>query len=92
MGKIQKELYEIKELLLKASSEKKTVLTLEEAVLYLHVSKSCMYKMTRENKISHSKPNGKLIYFEKCDLDKWALKNKILSDEELSKSLNSDIS
>ena len=45
------------------------------AAEYLGISKSFLYKLTYSNKITHSKPSGKLIYFQKSDLDKWAFGN-----------------
>ena len=54
----------------------KNTLTLEEACLYLGIKPSFMYKMTSKRMIPHSVPNGKLIYFERAELDNWALQNK----------------
>jgi len=34
-----------------------------------------MYKLTCAGKIPHSKPRGKLIYFEKKQLNSWLLGN-----------------
>ena len=43
----------------------KEVLTLEEAALFMGVTKSSLYKMTHEQTIPYYKPNGKMVYFEK---------------------------
>ncbi len=54
----------------------KCIFTLIEASEYLGISKSTLYKLTSQRKIPFHKPNGKLIYFQKSDLDNWALKNR----------------
>ena len=47
----------------------KEVLSLEEASIYLDISRSTLYKMTSAKQIPHYKPNGKLVYFEKSELN-----------------------
>lgn len=54
----------------------KEIMSFNEAVSYLDVSKSFLYKLTSTNKISFSKPNNKLIYFQRVDLDNWMLQNR----------------
>ncbi len=54
----------------------KEILSFKEAVAYLDVSKSYLYKLTSTNKISFYKPNNKLIYFRRVDLDNWMLQNR----------------
>ena len=70
---ITKQLEEIKQLLL---SEKK-ILNVNELVSYTNYSKSHIYKLTSQSKIPHSKPGGKAIFFDKEEIDKWLLKNKV---------------
>lgn len=43
----------------------KEVLTFEEASEYAGISRSYLYKLTASKDIPHSKPNGKMIFFEK---------------------------
>ena len=57
----------------------KDVLTFEETCDYTGMSRSYLYKLTSEGNIPHSKPNGKLIFFEKKKLNDWLLQNSILS-------------
>ena len=52
-------------------SAAKEVLTLEEAALFMGISKSSLYKMTHRHELPFFRPNGKLIYFEKAELLKW---------------------
>ncbi|MAO17138.1 helix-turn-helix domain-containing protein [Muricauda ruestringensis] len=53
----------------------KKVLTFDEACDYTGISRSYLYKLTAAGKIPHSKPNGKLIYFDIDRLNKWLLRN-----------------
>ncbi|TGD57524.1 helix-turn-helix domain-containing protein [Flavobacterium humi] len=70
----------------------KEIMSFNEAVRYLDVSKSFLYKLTSTNKISFSKPNNKLIYFLRLDLDNWMLQNRNESigvlQEDLTNYLN----
>ena len=49
----------------------KEVLNLEEAAMFLGISKSSLYKMTHNQVIPYFKPNNKMVYFEKSELLKW---------------------
>lgn len=55
----------------------KEVMTLDEAAIYLGVSKSHLYKLTSSKKIPHYKPSNKLIFFKRVELEAWALSNQI---------------
>ena len=55
----------------------KKMLTVDEVSAYTGLSKSTIYKMTSGNTIPHYKPNGKILYFKKTELDKWLATNKI---------------
>ncbi len=68
----------------------KEILTLEEACLYMGISKSTMYKLTSQSKtITFYKPTGKLIYFKRKDLDEFMLQNQNLSiDKQLENKLD----
>lgn len=70
---------EVLENTLKASKE---VLTLEEAALFMGLSKSSLYKMTHKHELPFFRPNGKLIYFEKAELLKWMRQNRTMSESE----------
>lgn len=67
----------------------KEVLTLEEAAVYMGISRSTLYKMTHKNVLPFYRPNGKLIYFEKSELLEWMRKNRVLSNEEISENAHS---
>ena len=63
-------------------SAAKEVLTLEEAALFMGISKSSLYKMTHLHELPFFRPNGKLIYFEKAELLKWMRQNRNMSEAE----------
>jgi excisionase family DNA binding protein len=65
------------------STFNKAILSFEEALLYLSVSRSYLYKLTFKNKITFYKPTGKLIFFKKEDLDAWLLQNRKASEAEI---------
>ena len=56
--------------------EFKNVLTFSEALLYTGFKRSYMYRLTAAGKIPHSKPNGKLIFFDRRKLDSWLTSNQ----------------
>ncbi len=61
----------------------KEVLTSDEASRYLGVSKSYLYKLTMERKVPHFKPMGKMIYFNRLELESWLQSNRVATDAEL---------
>lgn len=61
----------------------KEVLTLEEASLFLGLSKSQLYKLTASAAIPHYKPGGKYIYFDYADLIEWVRQNPVKSKRQL---------
>ena len=66
----------------------KHFLSFKEALKYLNVSDSFLYKMTSARKITFFKPSGKLIYFKKEDLDNWLLQKKSKAVEETEQDVN----
>jgi len=61
----------------------KKVLNFDEACDFTGISRSFMYKLTSSRRIPHTKPNGKLIFFEKEKLETWLLSNERKSTSEL---------
>lgn len=61
----------------------KEVLTFEETCDYTGISRSYLYKLTASGNIPHSKPNGKMIFFEKKKLIEWLLQNMRKSNDEI---------
>lgn len=66
--------------------ENKKVLTFEEAAQYTGISKSTLYKMTSQKIVPHYKPTGKLIFFEKDELDQFLLSVRIKPQSEIEEA------
>ncbi len=60
----------------------KTVLDLDEAVLYTGYSRGYLYKLTSKKQIPHYKKSRK-IFFNKAELDEWLQEQRIKTDEEI---------
>ncbi|HOO95973.1 MAG TPA: helix-turn-helix domain-containing protein [Proteiniphilum sp.] len=61
----------------------KNVLTFDEAVMFTGLAKSYLYKLTASGKIPYYKPSGKLIYFDRSELERWMLRNPIKTADEI---------
>ena len=57
-------------------ASQKKVLNFDDVCDYTGISKSYLYKLTSQKRIPFSKPNGKVIFFDKEELDNWLLLNK----------------
>jgi len=78
---IKNELQELKNLTLLAA---KQALNMNDAALLTGLSKSHIYKLTCEKSIPHYKSQGnKLTYFDKDELNKWMLKNRVCTSSEI---------
>ena len=77
--KIMAELAEIKSLTLLAS---KNVLTIDDVSLLTGISKSTLYKMTCKKQLPHYKPNSKLLFFNRQEIEEWAQQNRVMSQQE----------
>lgn len=53
----------------------KPMLTMREAAMFTGLSKHTLYKLIQANKIKHYRPNGKLVYFRRDELEAWLMKN-----------------
>ena len=71
--------------------EAKDVLTVEEAAMFLGLSKSFVYKMTHEGSLPFYKPNGKVCYFEKAALLDWMRSTKVASKKEIDNAAKDKI-
>jgi len=74
----------------------KVFLSLEEVAIYTGLSKSYLYKLTSQEKIPHSKPHGKVIFFERIRLDEWLRSNRVepidvrLTEQKATEYLNNN--
>jgi len=63
----------------------KTTFNLDDLCSYTGLSKSAVYKLTQRRLIPYSKPNSKIIFFKKDDVDAYLLSNPIDTQEEVEK-------
>jgi excisionase family DNA binding protein len=61
----------------------KPVLNFEQTVTYTGLKASYLYKLTSTGEIPYYKPNGKLIYFSREELDQWLMQNRKATREEI---------
>lgn len=61
----------------------KNVLSFEEASRFLNLSKSYLYKLTSGNLIPHYKPQGKMLYFERAELEAWLRRNPVKTQTQI---------
>ena len=54
----------------------KEVLTSDEAARYMGISRSYLYKLTMRKEIPHYKPMGKVVYFNRAELEQWLQSNR----------------
>ena len=61
----------------------KNVLTVEDASLLLGIAPGTLYKWTMNKIVPHYKPNGKIVYFGRKELEDWMRRNRVASEEEI---------
>lgn len=66
----------------------KTVFTFDEAATYTGLSKSYLYKLTSSGGIPCYKPNGKVLFFNRTELDSWMMQNRKATNNELETRAN----
>lgn len=63
----------------------KSILNVEELAEYTGFKKSYIYKLVHENLIPYSKPNGKVLFFDRQKIDEFLLQNASKSKEEINR-------
>lgn len=81
---LQKRLEAVEETVKMAGLATKEVLTFSEAATFTGLSRSYLYKLTSGQKIPHSKPTGKLVYFDRSELQAWLLQNRVSTTDEIA--------
>lgn len=61
----------------------KNVLSIDDVVCLTGYSKSKLYKLTYERKIPHYKPNSRVLYFDRKEIEDWMRQNRIASVDEI---------
>lgn len=62
----------------------KEVLTSDEAARYMGISKSYLYKLTMRREIPHSKPMGKVCYFNRKELEGFLQGGRVATAAEIN--------
>lgn len=57
-------------------------ITIKEVAKILQLSISTIYKMVQEKKIPCYKPNGKMLYFKKEEVEQWVEQSKVSINHE----------
>jgi len=65
----------------------KKVLTFNEACFYLGVSPSLLYKLMSSREVPHYKPRGKMLYFNKEELNDWLMQNNVPTISAITKAV-----
>ena len=60
----------------------RNVLTIDDAALLTGMSKSHLYKLTCSKQIPFYRPNGKLVYFDRQELEGWLKQNRVNTEKE----------
>lgn len=60
----------------------KNVLTIEDVALLTGISKSHLYKLTCTRQIPFYKPNGKLMFFDRAEVENWLKQNRVITQDE----------
>ncbi len=62
----------------------KPILTAKEMATYMGIKLSTLYKMTHNNILPFSKPNGKMIFFDRVEVEDWMRSNRYATQQEVS--------
>lgn len=71
------------DILTNAVLSNKQTLSIDEAAIYAAISVSYLYKFTSTQQIPHFKPHGKIIYFDRSELDEWLRQNRVKTTAEI---------
>jgi excisionase family DNA binding protein len=71
------------DILTNAVLSNKQTLSIEEAAIYANLAVSYLYKLTSTQQIPHFKPRGKIIYFDRSELDEWLKQNRVKTTAEI---------
>ncbi|WP_227411509.1 helix-turn-helix transcriptional regulator [Cruoricaptor ignavus] len=70
----------------------KDILNVEELSHYTGLRKSYIYKLVHKNLIPYSKPNGKVLFFERKKIDLWLTSNSTKSTSEIEQEMEDYLS
>lgn len=81
--KLQKEVFSLRKEVKKSNLFRKRIYTMNEASVVAGVSISLIQKLIASNQIPYSKPNGKLIFIRRRDLENFLMRNYISSNDDV---------
>ena len=61
----------------------KNVLNIDDVAVLTGLSKSTLYKMTCAKEIPFYRPNGKMIFFDRKEVEQWMKRNRVAAVCEL---------
>lgn len=61
----------------------KNVLNIHDVKKITGLSKSHLYKLSMKNGIPHYKPSGKLLYFDRKEIEQWMKRGRVATQEEM---------
>lgn len=60
----------------------KQVLTRSDVAILTGLTTATIYKLTTERRIPHYKPNGRLLYFDRKEIEEWMKQNRVGTTQE----------
>jgi excisionase family DNA binding protein len=79
------------EILTKAVLSNKQTLNIDEAAAFTGLAVSYLYKLTSTQEIPHYKPRGKMLYFDRSELEGWLRQGKVSSNAEIERKATTHI-
>ena len=79
------------DILTSAVLSNKQTLNLKEAAAFTGLAESYLYKLTSTQEIPHYKPRGKMLYFDRSELELWLRRGKINSNAEIEQQAKAHI-
>lgn len=64
----------------------KQTLSIEEAAAFTGLTISYLYKLTSTQEIPHYKPRGKMLYFDRSELESWLKQGKVKTLDAVDKA------
>jgi excisionase family DNA binding protein len=64
----------------------KQTLSIEEAAAFTGLTVSYLYKLTSTQDIPHYKPRGKMLYFDRSELESWLKQGKVKALDAVDKA------
>lgn len=73
------------DILTSAVLSNKQTLNIDEAAAFTGLAVSYLYKLTSTQEIPHYKPRGKMLYFDRSELDLWLRQGKVSSHAQIER-------